>query len=98
MTLKKANGEINWTVAGPGLLTALLAITGTGGAVGGQVAANAQMAELRVKVASLETGATDREARIRAIETNLARIAAGVDMLIDEYKNERQRAVSKGAK
>ena len=95
MTLKKPSGEINWPVVGPGLLTAVLALTTGGGAVGGQVAANAQMAELRVKVATLETGAMDREARIRAIEANLARIAAGVDMLIDEYKDERERVMKR---
>lgn len=92
MTLKKANGDVNWAVVGPGILTALLAITGTGGAVGGQVAANTQMAELRVKVEALSSAGADREARLRRIETDLSRIASGVEMLLEEYKAERRRA------
>ena len=71
MTLKKPTGEVNWAVVGPTLAAAVLGLTGTGGAVGGQVAANAQMAELRLKVTTLEAGAQDRETRIRAVETNL---------------------------
>ncbi len=92
MTVKKPNGDINWAVAGPGLIAALTALGTGSGAIGGQVV-NAQVSELRVQVVALKESDTNKEARLRILEAAIlnlssgqAGISRGVDLLLSAHQ------------
>lgn len=89
MTARKADGSVNWATVGPALVAAVLALTGAGGAVGGQAAVSSQVTTLQAKVAQLEACDMDKEQRLRVLEKSLGRIEAGIDVLLAERRGRQ---------
>lgn len=92
VTVRKPNGDVNWTVVGPGIVAALAALGTGSGAIGGQVV-NAQVSELKVQVCALKEADTDKEARLRILEAAIvnlssgqASIGRGVELLLSAHQ------------